>query len=57
MLGKLFKASGIDDFDKTVLYYSLFGEEDVTCKINFFKDLKKLLDGGLPFQIEEDECF
>jgi hypothetical protein len=39
---KLFKASGIDGFGKTALFYSLFGGDIVTCKIIFFKDLKKM---------------
>jgi len=46
---KLFKASGIDGFSKAALFYSLFGGDDVTCKIIFFKDLKKVLGGGMLF--------
>jgi len=41
-VSKLFKASGIDGFSKTTLFYPLLGGDDVTCKIVFFKDLKKM---------------
>jgi len=39
---KLFKASGIDGFNKTALFDPFFKGDNFTFKNIFFKDLKKL---------------
>jgi hypothetical protein len=46
-VSKLFKASGIDGFTKAALFYPPLGGNDVTGKIVFFKELKKVLGSGI----------
>ena len=56
-VGELFHAPSVDRFRKAALFDPLFGSDGIARKVIFFEDLKKVLSGGVFFQMEEDEGF